>query len=169
TVGYGDKTPKTPMGRFVAIIWMLGSVALVSLLSASLVSRLTVEHIESSAAFKEADLLGRRIAAAASSSGDEYLDGLHLPHQKYATLQQALDALEAGEADVVVNSVGALRHLVTSRFAKTLRVAPTLLAPAYMAFALPEHSALKKPIDRALIKITASPEWRAVEESYFEH
>ena len=35
TVGYGDKTPKTPFGRFVAIVWMLGSVALVSLLSAS--------------------------------------------------------------------------------------------------------------------------------------
>jgi len=169
TVGYGDKTPKTPVGRLVAIFWMLGSVALVSVLSASLVSRLTVEHIESSAAFTEADFSGRRIAAAAYSSGAEYLESLHLPHQKYATLQQALDALEGGEADVVVNSVGALRHLVASRFAKTLRVAPTLLSPAYMAFALREHSPFKKPIDRVLMRITASPEWRAVEESYFQH
>ncbi len=34
TVGYGDKTPKTPAGRLVAIVWMLGSIALVSLMSA---------------------------------------------------------------------------------------------------------------------------------------
>ena len=42
-----------------------------------------------------------------------------------------------------------------------------LLAPAFMAIALPDNSPLKKPIDRALIKITASPEWKSVEELYF--
>ena len=42
-----------------------------------------------------------------------------------------------------------------------------MLAPAYMAIALPPGSPLKKPLDRALVEITASPEWRKVEESYF--
>jgi hypothetical protein len=36
-----------------------------------------------------------------------------------------------------------------------------------MAFALPDRSPLKKPIDRAPINITASPEWRLSEELYF--
>ena len=89
TVGYGDKTPKTPIGRFVAIVWMLGSVALVSLLSASLVSRLTAEQVESSAPFTESDLAGKRLAAVAFSSGAEYLDALRLPHAKYDTLREA--------------------------------------------------------------------------------
>jgi polar amino acid transport system substrate-binding protein len=42
-----------------------------------------------------------------------------------------------------------------------------VLEPAYMAVALPPGSTLKKPLDRALIEITASPEWRRIEESYF--
>jgi ABC-type amino acid transport substrate-binding protein len=42
-----------------------------------------------------------------------------------------------------------------------------VLAPAYMAVALPANSPLKKPLDRALIRITASPEWRALEPTYF--
>src|SRR3984957_5184957 len=46
TVGYGDKTPKTTLGRAVAAAWMLGSLILVSLLSTSLVSRLTAERVE---------------------------------------------------------------------------------------------------------------------------
>ncbi len=167
TVGYGDKTPKTPIGRFVAILWMLASVALVSLLSASLVSRLTAEQVEKNIAISESDLVRMRLAAVTSSSGAEFLDSLRLPHAKYENLRAALAALEAGEADGVINSVGALRHLVSTRFAKTLHVQSNLLAPAYMAVALPAQSPLKKPIDRALIKITASPEWRAVEESYF--
>jgi hypothetical protein len=42
-----------------------------------------------------------------------------------------------------------------------------LLAPSYMAFALPSNSSLKKPLDRALIEITASASWRSVESRYF--
>ena len=167
TVGYGDKTPKTPVGRIVAIVWMLGSVALVSLLSASLVSRLTAERVESSIAIQEGDLAGMQLAAVTYSSGAEFLESLHLRHKKYENLQAALLGLEKSEADAVVNSVGALRYMVATRFSNSLRVQSNLLAPAYMAIALPARSLLKKPIDEALIKITATPEWRALEETYF--
>jgi polar amino acid transport system substrate-binding protein len=71
TVGYGDKTPKTPLGRVVAVVWMLSSVALVSLLSASLVSRLTAERVENSSIRAESDLTGKKLAAVAQSSGAE--------------------------------------------------------------------------------------------------
>jgi ABC-type amino acid transport substrate-binding protein len=67
----------------------------------------------------------------------------------------------------VVNSVGALQYLVSTRFSAAIAPPNGLLAPAYMAFALPANSGLKKPLDRALIAITASPEWRSVEETYF--
>jgi hypothetical protein len=36
-----------------------------------------------------------------------------------------------------------------------------------MAFTLPEHSPCKRSVDHALIKVTASVEWRGVKESYF--
>jgi hypothetical protein len=36
-----------------------------------------------------------------------------------------------------------------------------------MAIALPENSPLKKPIDRALMRITGRPEWRSLEDRYF--
>ena len=167
TVGYGDKTPKTPLGQLVAIIWMLTSLALVSLLSASLVSRLTAERVENSAIRTESDLSARKLAAVAQSSGAEYLDGLQLKYRRYDTLAEALSSLADGRSDAVVNSVGALQYLVSAQFAKVIFVQRALLAPAFMAIALPEKSPLKRPIDRALIKITASPEWKSVEELYF--
>jgi len=167
TVGYGDKTPKTPLGRLVAVVWMLSSVALVSLLSASLVSRLTAERVENSSIRAESDLSGTKLAAVAQSSGAEYLEGLHLKYEKYDNLAEALSSLANGQSNAVVNSVGALQYLVAARFAQVIRVPRVLLAPAFMAIALPDNSPLKKPIDRALIKITASPEWKSVEELYF--
>ncbi len=167
TVGYGDKTPKTRLGQLVAVVWMMTSLALVSLLSASLVSRLTAERVENSSIRMESDLSARRLAAVEQSSGAEYLEDLQLKYDKYNNLAEALSSLADGRSDAVVNSVGALRHLVSARFAQAVYVQRALLAPAFMAVALPHYSPLKRPIDRALIKITASLEWKAIEELYF--
>jgi polar amino acid transport system substrate-binding protein len=167
TVGYGDKTPKTHLGRFVAVVWMLGSLVLVSMFTASMISRLTAEHLETGGIRTESDLRGKKLAAVAESSGAEYLDRLHLKYEKFDNLVEALSSLADGRSNAVVNSEGTLRYLVSTRFRENIRVPRILLAPAYMAIALPEHSRLKRPIDRALINITASPEWKAVEERYF--
>jgi polar amino acid transport system substrate-binding protein len=167
TVGYGDKTPKTHLGRFVAVVWMLGSVVLVSMFSANMISRLTAERVENGGILADSDLRGKKLAAVTQSSGAEYLDRLHLKYEKFDDLVEALSSLANGRSNAVVNSEGTLRYLVDRRFRENIRVPRILLSPAYMAIALPENSPLKRPIDRALIKITASPEWKAVEERYF--
>jgi ABC-type amino acid transport substrate-binding protein len=167
TVGYGDKTPKTMSGRVVATLWMLSSLVLVSLLSTSLVSRLTAERVETRDLAASIDLRDRKLAAVGQSSGAEYLDKLHLQYAKFKDLPEALDSLAKGQSNAVVNSVGALQYFVSRRYAKVLEIPQGLLAPAYMAIALPEHSPIKKSIDRALIKITNSPEWMTLEERLF--
>ena len=167
TVGYGDKTPKSSTGRVVAVSWMLASLVLVSLLSTSLVSRLTAERFESRDVAANLDLTKKKLAAVAESSGAEYLDEHHLPYMKFRNLPDALDSLAGGKADAVVNSVGALQYLISKRYASAEEMPQGLLAPAYMAIALPENSPLKRPIDEALVKITADPEWISLEERFF--
>jgi polar amino acid transport system substrate-binding protein len=167
TVGYGDKTPKTNLGRALAVFWMVGSLVMVSLLTTSLVARITVSRVEGIVAARASDLAGKRLAAVSDSSGAEYLDGQHLAYQKFANLTDALDALATRKTDAVVNSVGALQYLVSTRFSDTIAPPRGVLAPAYMAFALPMNSALKRPLDRALTIVSASPEWQSIEGTYF--
>jgi ABC-type amino acid transport substrate-binding protein len=167
TVGYGDKTPKTLVGRALAAGWMVGSLVMVSLLTTNLVARITANRVEGNVVPHTGDLAGKRIAAVADSSGAEYLDEQRLAYLKFATLPDALDAVASGKADAAVNSVGALQYLVNTRFGETIAPPHGLLAPAYMAFAVPMNSPLKKPLDRALAVVTASPEWRTAEETYF--
>jgi polar amino acid transport system substrate-binding protein len=146
TVGYGDKTPKTAAGRIIAILWMLASVALVSILSTSIVSRMTAERVV---------------------GGLRYLDERHLRYAPFDDLAAAVTALDHGQADAVVNSVGALQYLVGARFKNTIKAPQGVLEPAYMAIALPPGSPLKKSLDEALVGITASQEWRQIEDGYF--
>jgi polar amino acid transport system substrate-binding protein len=167
TVGYGDKTPKSTVGRVIAVSWMFASLVWVSLLSTSLVSRLTIERAESRELATGVDLTSKKLAAVARSSGAEYLDQHHLPYLKFNSLPDALDALAGGRADAVVNSVGALQYLISKRYSATEEMPQGLLAPAYMAIALPEHSPLKRPIDEALVKITSDPEWISLEDRFF--
>jgi len=167
TVGYGDKTPKSSTGRVIAVSWMFASLVWVSLLSTSLVSRLTVERVESRDLAAGIDLTRKKLAAVARSSGAEYLDQHHLQYMKFNNLPDALDSLADGKSDAVVNSVGALQYLISKRHASTEEMPQGLLAPAYMAVALPEHSSLKRPIDEALVKITSDPEWISLEERFF--
>lgn len=167
TVGYGDKTPKTTAGRVFATAWMFGSLVLISLLSTSLVSKLTADRVEAGSGGVPLDLSGQVLAAVADSSGAEYLDAQHLRAAKLKDLTEALDSLQAGTSTAVVNSVGALTYAVANRHARDIEVSRTLLAPAYMAIALPPRSALRQPIDEALIRITGSPEWTQVEERFF--
>jgi polar amino acid transport system substrate-binding protein len=167
TVGYGDKTPKTTAGRVIAVLWMLASVALISILSTSIVSRMTAERVAGGFRLSETDLAGKRLGAAAHSSGAEYLDDRHLRYAPFDDLGAALDALARGEVEAVVNSVGALQYLVSTRFKDTIRPPEGVLAPAYMAIALPPGSPLKKPLDEALVEIIGRPEWRQIEDGYF--
>jgi len=168
TVGYGDKTPKTGSGRVIAILWMLASVALVSIISTTIVSKMTADRVASARPLTEADLVGRKLAAVKHSSGAEFLDQRRLPYQPFDDISSELAALERGEVDAVVNSIGALQYAIATRFNGTVEPPQGVLAPAFMAFALPPGSALKKPLDRALIEITASAEWRRIEASYFD-
>jgi polar amino acid transport system substrate-binding protein len=167
TVGYGDKTPKTAGGRSIAILWMLVSVALISILSTSIISKMTVERLASGLRLSAADLAGKRLAAVAHSSGAEYLDERRLRYAPLDDLPAALTALERGQADAVVNSIGALQYTIAARFSRTIEPPQGVLEPAYMAIALPPGSALKKPLDEALVEITGSQEWRRIEDSYF--
>jgi polar amino acid transport system substrate-binding protein len=168
TVGYGDKTPKTGAGRFIAVLWMMASLVVISLVSTILVSNMTVARLESGPLAHDSDLAGKRLAAVASSSGAEYLDSQHLPYTKYANLQEALKSLASDRSDAVVNSVGALQCMISTQFYGVIPMPSGLLAPAYMAFALPRNSALKKPLDRAMVRVTASPDWRSLDDSYFD-
>ena len=145
---------------------MLGSLVLVSLLTTNLIARMTASQV-AGIAIRTSDIAGKRLAAVSDSSGAEYLDAQRFAYQKFGSLSDALDALATGRTDAVVNSIGALQYLVNTRFSGTIAPPHGLLAPAYMAFALPKNSALKMPLDRALTIVTASPEWRSVEETYF--
>jgi hypothetical protein len=66
TVGYGDKAPRTGLGRVLAVVWMFGAIVLIALLTAQVTSFLTVSSL-SGVARGPADLIHVRVGAIEDS------------------------------------------------------------------------------------------------------
>ena len=166
TVGYGDKSPKTGGGRFVALIWMFTSIVLISGLTAAIAASLTVSELESSIQGPE-DLRGRRVLTVEGSTSYEYLRRKGIGTETTDSLENALAALARGEAECVVYDAPLLRYQISRNHVGTLDVLPSRFERQQYALAFPEASPLREPFNRVLLKRIASLEWEERLLRYF--
>lgn len=149
TVGYGDKTPKTVAGRVVAQGWMLCSVVIVSVFTATVASSLTVDQL-SSQVRSASDLRNVRVAVAKQSTSDAYADARDIDAMRTESLGAALDALVAGEVDAVVHDAPLLEESLRHRGDEGLKLLDFRFQRQDYAFAVPTGSPLRESINRVL-------------------
>ena len=159
TVGYGDKAPVSWAGRLAAIVWMFTAIVLISIFTASVTASLTVGHLESKVQGPD-DLPGVRVATVEGSTSAAYLRERHISCAEYDDIPGALEALAAGEVDAVVYDAPVLRYLVQSKFPTKLAVLPNRFDRQDYAFALPDGSILREPLNRAIIEHTRQRTWQ---------
>ena len=159
TIGYGDKAPITPLGRAVAMLWMLIGLAVSAALTAAIVTLADVEGGPNE------DLEDRAVATVADTSAALYLERVGADVEGYATAAAALDALGDGEVDAVAAAAPSLRHAV-SESGSGRQVRTTQLDPHYLVMALPEGSELREPLSRVLLRLVTGESGQAVVERY---
>jgi len=170
TVGYGDKAPKTFGGRVVAIIWMFAAVIVTSGLTAAIASSLTVNRLQ--ARIEELrDLKDSPIGVVADSASAAYLRDRGYRITSFDTLEKGLDALVAGEARAMVHDQPIVLHRILSdpeRYAE-LDLLPATFAEQDYAIGMPPGSALREPLNRALLRRTQEDRWEQTLQYYLGH
>lgn len=149
TVGYGDKTPRTMAGRAVAQAWMLCSVVIVSVFTATVASNLTVEQL-SSRVRSAADLRNVKVAVVEGSTSDLYAEANDVDAIRQEGLESALAALRAGDVDAVVHDAPLLAEELRSPASGSLRLLGFRFRRQDYAFAVPTGSPVRESINRAL-------------------
>ena len=156
TVGYGDKTPDTRIGRVVAAGWMLVSLAMLSVFTAVLASTFTA------AEFKRVqgpdDLRYLEVGTVRGSSADRYLQTRGIDAAHFPFLLNALRALRRGDVEAVVYDDPTLRYAIDEFHWKDVVVEGSGFEPLFYGFALPEGSGLRERVNRALLR--HAPAWR---------
>ncbi|MGL5083011.1 MAG: transporter substrate-binding domain-containing protein [Microcoleaceae cyanobacterium] len=170
TVGYGDRTPITPMGRFVAGVWMLITMLMVSSLIAGLTTTLTLAISGKSTErfLRPQNLRGAQMGVVAGTTGEQWAEFYEARLTKTADLKQAVDLLAIRKVEGVVFDVPALQYYLLQNPDAPFRVAEFALAQENYGFALPWDSPLKQELDVALLELQETGKIQRIAQDWLE-
>ncbi|WP_337999244.1 transporter substrate-binding domain-containing protein [Novosphingobium pentaromativorans] len=159
TVGYGDKAPRTPAGKAIALVWMFAAILIISTFTGMIASSLTAGRL-SGAVTGPDDLPGVNVGSIRHSATDEWLTGEGIGFTGYPDVAAGLAALSAGKIDAFVYDEPLLRYMVRKGDDEELGMLPGTFGRQDYGIALRQGSALREPVDISLLAQVEGPEWR---------
>ncbi|WP_089937531.1 transporter substrate-binding domain-containing protein [Candidatus Entotheonella palauensis] len=165
TVGYGDKTPKSRLGRLIAVGWMVMSLFVVSLVVGQVTSVMTIANLNS-AIQNIGDLPGKSVGVVADTVFEDFLISLDIKPVRYKTSAQLFQALARGKLDVILSDV--VNGLVLPKhIAPRVKKAGSPFKRDDVAWILPQGSLLREDINRALAMMYDSGRYNRLYDRWF--
>lgn len=165
TVGYGDKTPQTPLGRTLAFLWMFLGLLLVSAFTGAVASSLTLSGIHAKVN-RLSDLIQYRNGVLEGSLGQEILGGLGVPTEQFTSVEAGLKALQSNQISAFIANDATLRYLNQHEFGAQFDVIPLPATHVTFAMAVRPGLPLLQDINVDLIKTTSRAKWQLEIDSW---
>lgn len=150
TVGYGDKSPRSILGRLLGMFTILFGLFLIANFTASITTQLTLEGLRSPIHSVE-DLPGKRVVTVIDSTASHYLDDNYIRHNSTETIEEAVEQLINDQADAIVYDAPMLQYLAVTEAKGEVQVVGSILQPEYYGVALPLDSPHRKTINKAIL------------------
>lgn len=164
TVGYGDKAPKTRLGKIAAMGLMFSGLLFVSGLTASIASSLTVNQLESNVddfnSFKK-----KRVGTVKSSEADDFLKSHFFRDVNlYKGVVPGLQALSKHKIDAFIYDEPILQYRIRKDTTlKEVELLPMKFDVQFYAFGIKKDSVLlEQAISQRILEITETQEWEVV-------
>jgi len=165
TVGYGDKAPKTIVGRFAAITWMFTSIFLIAGFTAAITATMTVGSLEGKIR-SLADLPGARVGALSRSEGKSFLNARGISPRSFDNIQAGLSALAGEKIDALVSNEAILKYMSQNDYKGQVIVLPVTFDHYFVGMAMPTKSIWTEPINLALLDVIGRDEWAEAVSHY---
>ena len=161
TVGYGDKAPLTPGGRFVGLLWMFASIIVISGFTGAIASSLTIGKLEG-LVHGPADLPRVSVGTVPGSSSEDYLRTNRLRYRKFDSIREGMLAVAAGKLDAMVYDAPLLRYLANVELRDRVEIVPGTFQRQDYAIALPGGSPAREKINRVLVAQIQDAAWQDI-------
>ena len=166
TVGYGDKAPKTNIGRLIAVFWMFMSIFLIASYTAVITTSLTANELNGRVK-RPGDLPYVRVGALSRSETLEYLAAQGIQVIPFENHAEGLQALAADQIDAFVDDELQLKYIIKNDFLGKLHILAETFSQYYIGMAMPPGSQMREQINRTLPKIMDHQDWIKLQERYF--
>ena len=154
----GNFGPRTYLGRIVAIVWMVASIVIIAVFTASITSVLTIKHLQGSV-HGVSDLSTVRVGVLAGTSSEDTLSAMRVAYRKFTTLQDGLQSLRAHKLDAFVYDKPLLAWGIQQGFSSSIVLVDATFEPQEYALAIPTNSPLRKTLDVAILDAIHSTWW----------
>ena len=166
TVGYGDKAPRSTLGRLLGMFTILFGLFLIANFTAAITTQLTLEGIRSSINSVD-DLPGKRVVTVADSTASQYLTDNFIRHNTTETIEDAVEQLINDGADAIVFDAPILRYLAITEAKGEVQVVSSVLQPEYYGVPLPLGSPYRKIINKAILDAVQNGTLDEVRQKWF--
>ena len=168
TVGYGDKAPKSNLGKAIAIIWMFTAVIIISSFTAGIASTLTISGLQTDIKSAEDIRLVKKVSAVGASSGEYLLLQEEVPiNQTFASPIPALRALAKKENDVLLHDRTVLQYYINRlSLNEKVKLLPFTLKENYQSFMMPKDHPAFDGINVGLMKAIQHESWQELQRKY---
>jgi len=164
--GADNKGPVGVGGRIIAIVWMLLSIVLVSLLTASFTTTLTINTLQGDIN-GPGDLPGRQVATVRGSTAETWLSEKGAEVSPLATVVDCIAALQSGKVQAVVFDAPILHYESGKLNDDKLQMVGSVFERQNYAFALQQDSAFRERLNQALLQLSERGAGNELRAKYF--
>ncbi|MCG7586986.1 ABC transporter substrate-binding protein [Photobacterium sp. OFAV2-7] len=161
---------KTLTGRVITVILAIATTLFIASITAVLASTFTLGLLSSDIKGPN-DLANIPVGAKEASTSSEFLTNHSIVHRTYTDNSQLLEALEANEVQAIVADDAVLKYLIKKSKEKgeyrDLIVLPYQFEKQNYGFAIEDKSQYAETLNRALLRVRKTPEWRQALHEYF--
>ena len=170
TVGYGDRSPITPVGRWIAGVWMLVTLLAVSSITAGLASAFTLSlaDISEEQFTKASDLRGASIAVVSETTSTQWGEYYQAKLKQTKTLEEAIALVASGQVEGAIFDRPALKYYLAQHPDLNLRIASFTLATESYGFALSANRKLERQLDVSLLELHQNGRIRDITERWLK-
>ena len=168
TVGYGDKTPKTGLGKIISMVWMFAAISLISSFTATITSRLTINNLETNIRYLGDLKKMGKIATVKSSGSEDYLINHNIkPNNSFDTPLEGLLSLAENKVDVFVFDKSVMNYMVEKyQLGQKIKVLPITFNRQYFSFIMPRNSRFFKKINPEIVDKINKDSWQQILKKY---
>lgn len=167
TVGYGDKTPQTPIGKFITIIVMLVGIGFIfPYIIASMNTALVTEKTES-AINSVQDLTDKKVATEKGTTAEDYVKAMNCKGEFVEKIADAYKMLADNKVDAVIFDMPTLKYYVSNAGKKRCKIAGEMFDRQSYGFALKQDSPYRETLNEHLVDFMRSDNYWALYKKWF--
>ncbi len=168
TVGYGDKAPKSRLGRVIAMVWMFTAIIIISGFTATIASTLTVKSLSTNIEKMDDLEIVKKIGSVYASSSEDFLLNHEINiYQEYESPEAALRGLANKEIEILLYDKTVLDYMISQlQLANKVSLLPVNFNKQYRSFFLPKNSPHTQWINPILVRSINEASWQDLLRKY---